>query len=72
MKKIKFLLRNRLFDREIRISELSKDTGIRRSTLDLIFKNQVQKLDLLVIAQLCEFFQCDLNDLMVLEERDEK
>jgi putative transcriptional regulator len=68
MKKIHFMLRERLFDSDLRVAELSRRTGIRRSTLDLIYKNKVQVVDLYVLARLCEFFECDLRDLMILKE----
>ena len=71
MKKIRFLLRERLFEKHMKVSDLSRATGIRRSTLDLIHNNKAQMVDLSVLAQLCVFFDCELSELMVSEQKND-
>ena len=69
MKKISCRLRNLLFQRKIRVADLERETGIRRSTLDLMYQDKALLLDTRVLAKLCKYFDCTLQELIVLEEK---
>jgi DNA-binding Xre family transcriptional regulator len=45
-------------------------TGIAVSALSHVANNKVTRLDASTIERLCEFFKCDLTDLVDLEDRD--
>ncbi len=60
------MIRNRLSDlmgeRQIKISRLSVDTGIARSTLTPLYYNQSSMIKIESINKLCNYFQIDVKD----------
>lgn len=53
------------------INQLSKETGITRQTLTRIYNEESNQLDFATIEKLCVFFDCDIADLLYLEEKGE-
>jgi DNA-binding Xre family transcriptional regulator len=49
---------------------LSEKTGVATSTLSRIANNQQTMVSLVVIEHLCDFFGCELSELMRLESPD--
>jgi putative transcriptional regulator len=69
MKKVRINLHRLMGERKIRsINQLSKDTGITRTTLTRLYNEESTQLDFNTIGTLCEYFQCDLSELLFLEE----
>lgn len=50
------------------INQLAIETGITRKTLTRIYNDESNQLDFNTIGKLCDFFNCDLDDLLYLEE----
>lgn len=50
------------------INQLSNETGITRKTLTRIYNDESNQLDFGTIAKLCDFFDCDLSDLLYLDK----
>lgn len=50
------------------ISQLSKETGLSRPTLTKIYDNETNRIEFETIEKLCTFFDCEIDDLMVLEK----
>ncbi|MEK5065926.1 helix-turn-helix domain-containing protein [Cytobacillus sp. FSL R5-0596] len=72
MKKVKTRLHVLMGEKKIRsINQLSKETGITRQTLTRIYNEESNQLDFATIEKLCEFFECDLGDLLYLDEESE-
>lgn len=69
--KVKHNLRFLMYKRHINsIRELSEATGIHYRTLQNFSSYVHKKLDPVLISQLCEFFNCNINDLLYLEDDD--
>lgn len=72
-RKIKFHLRTLMAQQTDRTGSrvtyevLSRETGISSSTLSRMANNKQSLIALSVLERLCEFFGCELNDLMRLE-----
>lgn len=50
------------------INQLHKETGITRKTLTRIYNDEANQLDFHTITTLCKFFDCDIQDLITLED----
>ena len=53
------------------IEELHKKTGIARGTISNLYHDKVKRYDSDVMVRLCLFFNCDISDLLVLEDNEE-
>lgn len=52
----------------IAINDVQRQTGIAWSTLNAWANNQVTRYDAPVIQALCEYFDCQVGDLLVIEK----
>ena len=57
--------------RRIRQNEIAKAINVAPHTIGSWIRNDVTKLEAHVIEGLCEYFQCDVSDLLYFEEMDE-
>lgn len=53
--------------RKISMLEVSNETGITRNTLSEWAKNTVARFDAQVILALCQYFNCDIGDLLYID-----
>ncbi|MEC2070309.1 MULTISPECIES: helix-turn-helix domain-containing protein [Alkalihalophilus] len=73
MRKIQFNLHTLMGKNKIKsINELSKRTGISRPTLTKIYDNETTRVEFDTLQKLCDFFDCDLEELMYLETSEEE
>lgn len=49
---------------KIKISELSRETGIHRNTLTALYQETAMRIDLDVIEKLCDYFECGVGELL--------
>jgi putative transcriptional regulator len=71
MAKVKFRLHILMGEHKIRsISQLSKETGLSRPTLTRIYENETFRVEFETVEKLCDFFDCDVSDLMYLDKTD--
>lgn len=67
---IRYRLRERISDREfaegrrITLEEVASETGISRPTLTRITSQRGYSTSVDVLARLCEYFHCDIGDLV--------
>lgn len=48
---------------KLRISDVSRLTGLNRSTVSALYKETATRLDLAAIEALCKLFSCQVGDL---------
>ena len=48
---------------KLRISDVSRLTGLNRSTVSALYKETATRLDLATIEALCKLFSCQVGDL---------
>ncbi|QIN60307.1 Cro/C1-type HTH DNA-binding domain protein [Caballeronia sp. SBC1] len=48
---------------KLRISDVSRLTGLNRSTVSYLYKETATRLDVAAIDALCRLFQCQVGDL---------
>ncbi|OAT77591.1 transcriptional regulator [Mangrovibacter phragmitis] len=56
-------------ERKMKISDVLRETGLRRNTVTLMYKETAQKIDIEALDKLCQLFACDVAD--ILEFTDE-
>jgi len=54
--------------KRLKISELSRDTGIHRNTLTRLYKDTATRIEINAIEQLCRYLKLELNELFELED----
>lgn len=49
---------------KLRIADVSRRTGLNRSTITALYKETTTRVDLPAIEQLCRLFNCQVGDLL--------
>jgi putative transcriptional regulator len=57
--------------RRITLRTVIQETGINKHTIYAIANDTLREYPVDVMARLCEYFNCDLSDLLFLEEVEE-
>jgi putative transcriptional regulator len=60
---IKCHLSRLLGERKIKISDLSRDTGINRGTATRLYHETAERVEIDVINALCRYFNCTVSDI---------
>ncbi len=69
---IRILLSTRLGERRWTQSDLSKATGIRAATINELYHEMVERVNLEHLDLICEALGCDINDILVRDNGDEE
>jgi len=51
-------------ERKMKIIDVSRETGLHRNTVTLLYKETAQRIDLDAIDKLCELFECEVSELL--------
>lgn len=54
-----------LAEKKLKIADVSRDTGLNRSTLTAMYYETTQRIDLESVNALCRYFGCKVEDLFV-------
>lgn len=54
-------------EHKMRIADVARETGLSRATVTLLYKETAQKVDLEAIEKLCLLFECQVGDLLELQ-----
>ncbi len=60
---IKCHLSRLLGERKIKISDLSRDTGINRGTATRLYHETAERVEIDVINALCRYFNCSVSEI---------
>ncbi|MDU7066727.1 MAG: helix-turn-helix transcriptional regulator [Clostridium perfringens] len=52
----------------IKISEISRETGISRTTLTSLYYKKSTKISFDVLDKLCDYLECSINDIIEFEK----
>ena len=53
--------------KRLKISDVSRDTGIHRGTITRLYNETAVRVEFEVLDKLCVYLECDLADLLSLE-----
>ena len=59
-------LRLLMAQKHINITQLSAAIGILRNTIASIYHEKTTRIDIKTITVICNYFECTLNDLIVI------
>ena len=51
-------------EHKMKISDVSRATGLHRNSLTLLYRETATRIDLNAIDKLCELFDCEVGDLL--------
>ncbi len=55
-------------EKRMNISDVHRETGISRTLLTLMHKDQLSRIDLESLSKLCDYFSCDVGDILVFNK----
>ena len=70
MSKIIIDLERVLAEKEISKTQLCYMCRLQRTQLNNYCKNKVTRIDLNTLAKICDFLECDVNDILRIEKED--
>ena len=68
MKRIHMRIVEQLTERGISKNQICKDLDIPRGNFNRYCRDEFQRIDANLIIKLCDYFNCEIQDLMVLED----
>ena len=68
MKKIHLRIEELLQERGVSKNQICKDLDLPRGNFNKYCRDQFQRIDANLILKLCESFQCEIKDLIVIIE----
>jgi len=54
------------------IVELERQSGVSRQVLDRLLKNKSKRLDFDTVIKLCKLFNCEVGDLLYIDESNKQ
>lgn len=66
---IRILLSTRLGERKWTQADLVRETGIRASTINDLYHEMTDRVSLEQLDQICKALDCDINEILVREEK---
>jgi putative transcriptional regulator len=60
---IKCHLARLMGEHKMKIADVSRDTGLNRNTVTLLYNETAQRVELDAIEKLCNLFSCEVSDL---------
>ena len=57
-----------MFRKDVSISEVSRSTGISRTTITALYRRRSKAVSFEVIEKLCRYFECDVGDLFKVRD----
>ncbi len=55
-------------ERKLKIAELSKDLGVHRNTITLLYYERAKRIDFDVLDKLCKYFNCSVGEILEYKE----
>ncbi len=55
-------------ERKLKITDVSRETGLHRNTITLLYNETASRVDLVTIDALCAFFECQIGELFEFEK----
>ncbi|MDE6833814.1 MAG: helix-turn-helix transcriptional regulator [Ruminococcus sp.] len=62
--KIHITLATYLEEREISRYKIIKNCNVSQTQLNRYYRNQIERIDLDVLARICDYLQCEVSDLL--------
>lgn len=60
---IRCYLSRMMGDRKMKISDVARETGLNRSTISALYREDMVRVEMEVLEKLCILFSCKIGDL---------
>jgi len=70
MKYLHIRLIELLQERQISKTRICKDLDLQRGNFNRYCKDEFQRIDANLIVRLCDYFHCEISDLLEIKEKD--
>lgn len=67
---IRILLSARLGERRWTQADLARETGIRAATINELYHEMVDRVNLEHLSKICKVLECDVGDILKYEDDD--
>jgi len=57
-------------EKKMKIADVSRETGLHRNTVTLLYKETAQRIELDALEKLCRLFDCEVQDMLELVDDD--
>lgn len=57
-----------LTEKDISKNQICKDLDLPRGNFNRYCRDEFQRIDANLVLKLCDYFECDINDLIVIEK----
>ena len=58
-------------EEKLKISDLSRKTGIHRNMLSLLYFEKAKRVEFDVLEKLCRFFKCQIGEILEFKETEQ-
>lgn len=65
---IKCNLSRMMGERKLKVADVSRDTGLSRATVTLLYNETAARVDLEAVEKLCRYFGCQIGDLFEFQD----
>ncbi len=69
---IKFHLSKLMGERKLKTADLARDLKVNRGSIARMYHESVEKVDVELLSDLCQYFGCNIADLMEYIPADEE
>jgi putative transcriptional regulator len=67
---VKCYLSSIMGDKKLKVSEISRDTGINKNTLHRLYNETATRVDLEMVEQLCRYLNIKMSDLFEIIDEE--
>ena len=57
---------------KLKIADVSRETGLNRSTVTALYNESAKRVDIDAVDQLCKLFNCNVGDLLEYVDEERK
>lgn len=50
--------------KKLKIADISRETGLNRSTITSLYQETAKRIDIDAINELCKLFECEVSELL--------
>lgn len=50
--------------KKLKIADISRETGLNRSTITSLYQETAKRIDIDTINELCKLFECEVSELL--------
>lgn len=51
-------------EKKMKVIDVSRETGLHRNTVTLLYKETAQRIELDALEKLCKLFDCEVSDIL--------